>query len=137
MRLEIVSRGVGENEPGGEGFGRSLAGARQHRLGNVEAQRFASRRDPGGEIDRRVAAAAADVDDPLAGLRVRRRNEPIGDRAQHQVLLLLAVRPSLSGGLVPIFSLGGVLDVDRRRGGHGFPSSVHAGEASGLPFSTT
>jgi hypothetical protein len=53
----------------------------------------------------------------LVGLRVRRHNEPVGDRAKHQVLLFLAVRPSLSGGAIPIFGLSGVVGVERR-GGH-------------------
>jgi hypothetical protein len=97
---------------------RALAGAREHRLGNVEPQDFAAGSDPGGEIDRRRAAAAADVDHAIAGLWGRRGDKPVGNRAQHPILMFLMVGPSRSGDGSPIFGLCGIVGVDWRSG-HG------------------
>jgi hypothetical protein len=100
------------------------SGARQHRLGDVEAKDLAGT-DPGGEVDRRRAAAAADVDHALAGFRGRRGDEPVGNWAQHLILMFLMVGPSRSGDGSPIFRLRGIVGVDWR-GGHG-PSFFGAG----------
>ena len=68
LGVEIVDGGVGEFEPYRQVSRRALAGAREHRLGNVEPQDFAAGADARGEVDRRRAAAAADVDHALSGL---------------------------------------------------------------------
>src|SRR5579872_942258 len=99
-------------------MGRSLAGAGEHRLGYVEPQDFAAGAYARGEVDSRRAAAAADVDDALAGLWVRCGDEPVGNRAQHLVLNLLTIGPFRSGDAVPIFCLRGVVGMDWRSG-HG------------------
>ena len=64
--LEIIDGGVGAFEPDRQALRRPLASARQHRLGNVEPEDLATRTDAGGEVDRRRAAAAADIDHAIA-----------------------------------------------------------------------
>src|ERR1700722_4441827 len=100
---------------------RALPAAGQHRLGNVEPEDLATRIDAGDEVDRRRAAAAADIDHAIARLWRRDRDEPLGNRAQNLILMFLVVGPSLSGAGVPILRLRGVLGVDWR-GGHGASS---------------
>ena len=119
--LEIIDGGVGAFEPDGQVLRRPLAGARQHRLGNVEPEDLATRTDAGGEVDRRRAAAAADIDHAIARLWRRDRDEPVGNRAQNLILMFLVVGPSLSGAGVPILRLRGIVGVDWRRG-HGASS---------------
>ena len=120
---EAVDGGVGKFEPDRQGARRALPGAREHRLGKIDAQDFAAGRDASGEVDRGRPAAAADVDHPLAGLRIRRGDEPVGNRAQHLILMFLMVGPFPPGGGIPVFGLRGIVGVDWR-GGHGFASSV-------------
>ena len=119
--LEVVDGGVGAFEPDDQVLGRPLAGARQHRLGNVEPQHLAAGTDAGGEVDRRRAAAAADVDHAIARLWRRDGDEPVGNRAQNLILMFLVVGPSLSGAGVPVLGLRGIVGVDWRRG-HGASS---------------
>ncbi len=115
--LEGVDGGVGAFEPDRQAFaparGRARASARKCRAPGLRL-----RGDACGEVDRRRAAAAADVDHALARLRARRGDQPVGNRAQHLILMLLMVGPFLSGDAVPVFGLGGVVGVERR-GGHG------------------
>ena len=63
----FVDHGVGVNEARRNVLGRAVAGAPQQKLGDVDAERLAFGRDAGGELERRRAAAAADVHDELAG----------------------------------------------------------------------
>ena len=134
LGADLVHRGVGERETRRQtGLG-ALEGARQHGLGNVEAQNLAAGRDALREFDRRRAAAAADVDHPLARLRVRRCYKLVGNRLEHLVLVVLTVPPAPPGYAVPVVRLGCVAGMDRRLGHF---EAFHAGEARGLPFSTT
>ncbi len=114
--LERVDRGVGEFEPDGQVLGRALTGASEHRLGNVEPQDRAGGTDALRELDRRRAAAAADVDHPLAGLWRRRGDEPVGNRAQNLILMLLMVGPFWARDRGPVLGLRGVLGMDWRSG---------------------
>ena len=116
LGASLVHGGVGEHETRRQtGLG-ALAGARQHGLGNVEAQDLAAGRDALGEVDRRRPAAATDVDHPLARLRVRHRYEALGDRLEHFVLVILTVPPAPPGDAVPVVGLGHVAGMDRRFG---------------------
>ena len=65
---EIVHRGVSVNEADRQVQRGALARSGEHRLGNVEPQDLAFGSHSRGEVDRRRAAAAADVDNPFAGL---------------------------------------------------------------------
>jgi hypothetical protein len=100
---------------------RPLVSARQHRLGNVEPEDLAARTDAGGEVDRRRAAAAADIDHAIARLWRRDSDESVGNGPQNLILMFLIVGPSLSGARVPVLGLRGIIGVDWR-GGHGFPN---------------
>ena len=117
----VVDRGVGECERDRQVLRRSLAGARQHRRRNIEAQDRAGWADALRELDRRRAAAAADVDHAVAGLRIRHGDQPVGNRAEHLILVLLVLGPLLTGVRVPIVGLRGIVGVDRRSG-HGVSS---------------
>ena len=109
----LVHGGVRKHETRRQiGLG-ALAGARQHGLGNVEAQNLAAGRDAPREVDRRRPAAAADVDHPFAWFRVRHRYEALGDGLQHLVLVVLTVPPALPGGTVPVVGLGHVTGMDQ------------------------
>ncbi len=105
---------------------RALAGAGEHRLGDVEPEHVAAGTDPGGEVERRRAAAAADVDHAIAGLGVRDGEEPVGHGAEHLVLMFLMGGPFWSGRRSPVFGLGGIIGVDWR-GGHGDSSLASDG----------
>ena len=94
-----------------------------------------SRTDALGEVDRRRSAAAADVDHALAGLRLRRCDQPVGNRAEHLILMFLVVGPSLSGGGVPILGLSGVVGVDWRSGHGASFFGASCGGAQLIPFS--
>ena len=48
--------------------------------------------------DRRRPAAAADIDNPLAGRDARAINQSLGDRREQRVLRRLALDPALSRG---------------------------------------
>ena len=63
------------------------------------------------ERDRRRAAAAADIDDPLAGRRLGAINQDVEDRPQQDVLRSLPVGPALPARPVPVGDLVGVLFV--------------------------
>ena len=95
---EIEHGGVGVNEADRQVLRGALARSGEHRLGNVEPEDLASRSHARGEVDRRRAAAAADVDHPFAGLGSSRRHQPVGNRAQHLILMLLMVDPALPAG---------------------------------------
>ena len=58
--------------------------------------------------DRGRAAAAADIDDPLAGFGPGAVDQDVGDRRQQDVLRLLAIGPVLAAGSVPVRDLVGV-----------------------------
>ena len=113
--LEDVRRRVGVDELDVVGLVRGpLARDRKHRLRNVNPEHPAVRRDALRQLQRRTAAAATDLDDPLAGLRrgvcqqrlAQRGEESFGDgRAR------TPARPALG---IPIGDLVGV-----RRHGHG------------------
>ena len=57
------------------------------------------------------AAAATDIDDPLAGLGPGAIDQNFGDRREQDVLRLLPVGPALAGRSVPVRNLVGVLIV--------------------------
>src|SRR4029077_9515566 len=95
--LEIVDGGVGAFEPDRQVLRRALAGARQHRLGNVEPEDLATRTDAGGEVDRPRAPAAGHIHHAIARLWCRYGDEPVGNRVQNLILMFLVVGPSLSG----------------------------------------
>ena len=130
MGVEVVDRGVGEFEPDGQVLRRALAGAREHRRRNVEAQDRAAGTDALREVDRRRAAAAADVDHAVAGLRLRRGDQPVGNRAQHLILMLLMIGPFLTCVRVPIVGLRGIVGVDlaQRTWGFLFGASADAAQ---------
>ena len=63
------------------------------------------------ECDRRGAAAAADIDDPLAGHGLGTVDQNVGDRSQQNVLRSLPVGPAPARRSIPIGDLVGVLFV--------------------------
>ena len=99
-RLRRMHGGVGADEAHGQAGG-ALASPGQHHLRDVDPDDLAARGDLPGEIDRGRAAAAADVDDPLARLRPRRGDEPLRDGAQELVLAVLMVPPAFAARAVP------------------------------------
>ena len=63
------------------------------------------------ERDRGRAAAAADIDDALAGLGLGAVDQDVGDRREQDILRRLPVGPALAAGPVPVGDLVGVLFV--------------------------
>ena len=126
---KILGAGVGEPEPrlAAERDG-PFARPGEHPFGNVYAERPAALADRRGGGQRRVAAAAADVDDFLTLAKVRGQEQLDRDRRENGVLDFLPFRPFSPGGAVPVGDLVGV---------RGLGLVDHAGVASGLPFSTT
>ncbi len=112
-------------EAGGRG---ALARPAQHHLGDVDAEHGAFRPGFLRSLQRRVAAAAADIEHALAGRDVGGLEQQRGDWGEHAVLDVLPLGPLLAGVPIPVGRLIGVGGIDRFR---------HAGVASGLPFSTT
>src|ERR1700738_4710360 len=69
------------------------------------------------EGDGRGAAAATDIDDPLARLGPGAIDQSVSDGPEQDVLRLLPIGPALASGSVPVCNLVGVLLV-ACRGGH-------------------
>ena len=77
VRREIMHGCVGVYEAGRQVLLGALARPGEHRLGNVEPEDLAPGPHAGGEVDRRRAAAAADVDHAIARLGAGRDNQPV------------------------------------------------------------
>ena len=105
---------------------RRLGGAFEHRGGDIDAEDQPRGPDAPGEGDRRVAAAAADVDHALAGGDARPIHRALAERRDLRVDDLLEGHPLRAGGLVPVADLLGV----GLGCGHGLPIRVDSSPES-------
>ncbi|MGY3358533.1 hypothetical protein ACVWZK_005196 [Bradyrhizobium sp. GM0.4] len=108
-RLERMHRRIGQHEIERQAFWRKRARLRQHRLGDVEPERKAIRRDILRERERRRTGATADVEDALARLRPGAGDQHVGNGSQQALLRRMAIGPALPAGAIPVGDLIGVL----------------------------
>ena len=107
-RVERIYRGVGEDEIDRQTRRRKLPRASQHRRRDVDAEHVSGRADLLRQRDGGGAAAATDIDNPLACFGLGAIDQDIGDRRQHDVLRLLPIGPALAARSVPVRDLVGV-----------------------------
>ena len=107
-RRKDMGRGVGKDEFDRQSVRRATARSFQHRLRDVEADRAPGWADAAGDIDRRAAAAATDVEDTLARGELGAFEQRLGDRREDDVLLGVEVEPASRGDAVPVGDLLGV-----------------------------
>src|SRR5207237_6326129 len=105
VRLRI---GVQELDIGDPRLPHAALGVLQHGGRDVDAEDPSSRSDTAREVDRRAAAAAADVEHLLAGANVGPVHRALAERAQLLVELALVADPFRRGALVPEGDLLGV-----------------------------
>src|SRR6202040_3517854 len=74
----------------------------EHRLGDVDTGDMATGPDRGGERQRRRAGAAADIENALAGGRLRLAQQDLRDLDVARFLDFSALDPARSGDLVPV-----------------------------------
>ena len=92
--IERIHGCIGEHEIDRQARRRDLPGASQHRGRDVDAEHMSGRADFLRERDCRGAAAATDIDDPLAGFGLGAVDQYVGDRRKQDVLTPAGDRPS-------------------------------------------
>jgi len=102
FRLEGVHGCVRKREVKRQTRRRDLPRPRQHGGRNVDAKHMPARTDLLRERNRCGAAAAANIDDPLARSAISSIDQNFGNRRKHDVLRLLSVRPALAARAVPV-----------------------------------
>src|SRR5438876_761526 len=103
LRVGVLDEDVPE-----AGVPRRLGGARDHPGGDVDAEDATFGPDPPRELERRVAAAAADVEHALARGDARPIHRAATERLELRIEQLLERDPLRTRGLVPVFDLLGV-----------------------------